>query len=76
MSTIPQILKDCRASMDKGIDAAKREFASVRAGKASPNLLDTVRVEVYGSQMALNQVASVAATSSAARSSHAWGWIA
>ena len=61
MSTIPQILKDCRASMDKGIDAAKREFSSVRSGKATPNMLDTVRVEMYGQQMALNQVASIAA---------------
>jgi len=61
MSTIPQILKDCRTQMDKGLEAAKREFASIRAGKASANMLDTVRVEVYGQSMALNQVASVAA---------------
>ncbi len=61
MSTIPQILKDCRTSMEKGLDAAKREFSSVRSGKASPNMLDTVRVEMYGQMMALNQVASVAA---------------
>jgi ribosome recycling factor len=61
MSTIPQIMKDCRASMDKGLESAKREFSSVRSGKASPNMLDTVRVEMYGQMMALNQVASVAA---------------
>ena len=61
MSTIPQILKDCRAAMEKGLDAAKREFASVRSGKASPNMLDTVRVEMYGQMMMLNQVASIAA---------------
>jgi ribosome recycling factor len=61
MSNIPQIVKDCRASMEKGIDAAKREFASVRSGKASPNMLDTVRVEMYGQMMMLNQVASIAA---------------
>ncbi len=47
--------------MEKGIEAAKREFGSVRSGKASPNMLDTVRVEVYGQQMHLNQVASIAA---------------
>lgn len=58
---IPQILKDCRASMEKGLESAKREFASVRSGKASPNMLDTVRVEVYGQNMMLNQVASIAA---------------
>ena len=45
--------------MDKGLDAAKREFASVRSGKATPNMLDTVRVEVYGTAMTLNQVATV-----------------
>ncbi len=61
MSTIPQIVKDCRTSMDKGLDAAKREFGSVRSGKASPNMLDTVRVEMYGQQMMLNQVAGIAA---------------
>ncbi len=59
MSTIQQILKDCRTSMDKGLDAAKREFASVRSGKATPNMLDTVRVEMYGQLMMLNQVATV-----------------
>ena len=54
-------MKDCRVSMDKGLDAAKREFSSVRSGKASPNMLDTVRVEMYGQHMMLNQVASIAA---------------
>jgi len=60
MSTIQQILKDCRSGMEKGIENAKREFGSIRSGKASPNMLDTVRVEMYGQQMQLNQVASVA----------------
>jgi ribosome recycling factor len=61
MTTIPQIVKDCRAHMDKAIESSKREFASIRSGKASPSMLDTVRVEMYGSQMSLNQVASVSA---------------
>ena len=54
-------MKDCRTSMEKGLDSAKREFSSVRSGKASPKMLDTVRVEVYGQNMMLNQVASIAA---------------
>ena len=61
MTTIPQILKESRTAMEKGIDVAKREFASIRAGKASPGMLDTVRVEAYGSQLPLNQVATIAA---------------
>lgn len=59
--TIQAILKDCRAAMDKGVEAAKREFASVRSGKASPSMLDTVKVEMYGQFMAMNQVANVSA---------------
>ena len=59
MTSIPQILKDCRAGMEKGLESTKREFTSIRSGKASPNMLDTVRVEMYGQNMQLNQVASV-----------------
>ena len=61
MTSIPQIIKDTRAAMEKGIDSARREFSSIRSGKASPNMLDTVRVEVYGTSMMLNQVATVSA---------------
>jgi len=59
--SIPNILKDCRTSMDKGVEAAKREFASVRSGKASPAMLDTVKVEMYGQMMSMNQCANVSA---------------
>jgi len=45
--------------MEKAVEAMRREFNAVRTGKASPALLDTVRVDAYGSKMALNQVASV-----------------
>ena len=47
--------------MDKAIESSKREFTSIRSGKASPSMLDTVRVEMYGTQMTLNQVAAVSA---------------
>ena len=61
MTTIPQIVKDCRTAMEKSLDASKRELASIRTGKATVNLLDTVRVDAYGQQMPINQVASVSA---------------
>ncbi|HEU4880215.1 MAG TPA: ribosome recycling factor [Gemmatimonadaceae bacterium] len=61
MSTIPQIIKDSRAAMEKSLEGSKRELGSIRTGKASTSLLDTVRVEVYGQSMPLNQVASVSA---------------
>ena len=61
MITIPQILKDARGGMDRGLENTKKEFSSIRTGKASATLLDTVRVEMWGQNMALNQVASVSA---------------
>jgi len=61
MNTIPQIIKDSRTGMDKALDSSKRELASIRTGKATVNLLDTVKVEAYGQTMPLNQVASVSA---------------
>ena len=47
--------------MEKSFEASKRELASIRTGKATTSLLDTVRVEAYGQQMPLNQVGSVSA---------------
>ncbi|HYS68681.1 MAG TPA: ribosome recycling factor [Gemmatimonadaceae bacterium] len=61
MTTIPQIVKDCRTAMEKSFEASKRELASIRTGKATVNLLDTIRVDAYGQQMPINQVASVSA---------------
>jgi ribosome recycling factor len=59
MSSIQQILKDARTAMDKDIAHVRHEFSSVRSGKASPSMLDTVKVEMYGQPMMLNQVATV-----------------
>jgi ribosome recycling factor len=52
-------IKEARSRMDDAIEALRREFASVRTGKATPALLDTVRVDAYGSKLPINQVASV-----------------
>ena len=48
-----------KQQMEAAVDAMRREFSTVRTGKASPALLDTVRVDAYGSKMPLNQVATV-----------------
>ncbi|MGD2120154.1 MAG: ribosome recycling factor [Gemmatimonadota bacterium] len=52
-------LKEAEQAMEAAVDATRREFATVRTGKATPALLDTVKVEAYGTQMPLNQVATV-----------------
>jgi ribosome recycling factor len=47
--------------MQKSVEATKRELATVRTGKATPGLLDGVRVDYYGTPTPLNQVAGVGA---------------
>jgi ribosome recycling factor len=61
MSDLTAITTDSKDSMKKAVDNTRRELASIRSGKATTSLLDTVRVEAYGQQMPLNQVASVGA---------------
>jgi len=51
--------EQAREQMERALEALRRDFGSVRTGKASPALLDMVRVDAYGSKMPLNQVASV-----------------
>jgi ribosome recycling factor len=61
MTTLADHVKQAKQAMDKAVEAVKREFSTVRTGKATTALLDLVRVDAYGSEMPLNQVASVAA---------------
>ncbi|MDX2193067.1 MAG: ribosome recycling factor [Gemmatimonadales bacterium] len=61
MSTLAEIVKHAREGMSKAVDNTKRELSGIRSGKASPQLLDTIRVEAYGSHVPLNQVAMVSA---------------
>ena len=54
-------LQKARHRMDGAIEALRREFSGVRTGKASPALLDTVKVDAYGSLLPINQVGTVSA---------------
>src|ERR1700752_4209018 len=60
-SPLAEHVKQAKQAMDKAVEAVKREFATVRTGKATTALLDLVRVEAYGGEGPLNQVASGAA---------------
>ena len=51
--------KEAEERMQKSVDLLGRELGSVRTGRATPNILDKLVVEAYGSEMPLNQMASV-----------------
>ncbi len=52
-------MKDLRERMEKSLESLHSDFSGLRTGRASVNMLDPVVVDVYGSKMPLNQVASV-----------------
>jgi ribosome recycling factor len=53
------IIKDAESRMKKAVDSSREELSKIRTGKASPALLDSVRVNYYGSPTPLKQVATV-----------------
>jgi len=59
--TTNQIIANAEERMKKVLEATRRELTGIRGGKATPALLDTVRVDAYGQMMPLSQVGSVSA---------------
>lgn len=53
------ILEDASEHMDKSIEHLRHELVSIRAGRATPAMLENVKVDYYGSVTPLNQMASI-----------------
>ena len=53
------IKNDISNRMDSSISSLKMEMSGIRAGRASPSMLDTIKVDVYGSKMPINQVGNI-----------------
>ena len=56
-----EIIRDAHARMKKSAEHLHQELTKIRTGRATPGLLDVVKVQYYGSAVPLNQVATVSA---------------
>ena len=54
-----KIITDTERRMQKSVEAVTHDLSGIRSGKATPGLLDSVRVDAYGQKMPLNQMASI-----------------
>ena len=54
-----QILDTCENKMQKSLESLSKEFSALRTGRASASLLDKIRVDYYGSETPINQVATI-----------------
>jgi ribosome recycling factor len=59
-----EILSEARQKMEKTVDALNREFKKMRTGRASVSILDGLKTDCYGTQMYLNQIASISSQES------------
>jgi ribosome recycling factor len=55
-----KLKQDLTRRMDGALETLRREFAGLRTGRASPGLLEPVRVEAYGTEMPISQVGTIA----------------
>lgn len=56
---IDDILHDVEDRMQKSIKSLQKDFTAIRTGRANPAMFEGIRVNVYGSEMPLNQVATI-----------------
>ena len=56
-----ELEKEAQSKMDKSVEAYAHELSTIRTGRASVALLDSIEVDAYGSKMKLNQLGNVAA---------------
>jgi ribosome recycling factor len=57
--TIQTVIADTNTKMNKAVDVAKEDFASIRTGRAHPSMFAKIMVEYYGSATPLSQLATV-----------------
>src|SRR5271165_7367524 len=56
---LKDVFAQLKTRMDKAVEDFRREMAATRTGRASVHMLDSVSVDYYGSQMPLNQIATI-----------------
>jgi len=59
MATIKEILRQTEERMQKTVEVTQREFATVRTSRASPTLLDHIKINYYGTLTPLRQLATI-----------------
>lgn len=67
-----EIQKDINDRMTSTLNSTKSELNGIRAGRASPSMLDSLRVDVYGQKMPLNQIGNITTPDSRTISVEIW----
>ncbi|HEY8611450.1 MAG TPA: ribosome recycling factor, partial [Roseomonas sp.] len=68
----PDLRKDLVRRMDGALETLRKEFSGLRTGRASPALLEPIRVEAYGTNQPLAQVANISVAGPGLLSVQVW----
>lgn len=69
---VPHYLNNFAQAVTRGLDQLRQDFMSLRTNRATPTLLERIRVSVYGSEMPINQVASIGVLDTRTLEIRAW----
>lgn len=72
MSEVKNILAEASTQMKKAVEHLETELSKIRTGKATPVMLEGVKVDYYGTPTPLNQVANITATDAKTLTIQAW----
>ena len=64
--------KNYSSKMDKSIQSLKKDLSTLRTGRANPNMLDTIKIDVYGQIMPIDQLATISVPEARLLSIQVW----
>ena len=70
--TSEETIKNCNLKMKKAFDIFNHELASLRTGRANVSMLDIIKVDVYGQNMSINQIATLTTPDSRTLNVQVW----
>ena len=70
--TSEETIKSCNAKMKKAFEVFNHDLGSLRTGRANPSMLDIIKVDVYGQNMAINQLATISTPESRLLTVQVW----
>lgn len=60
MATVKETIESAKQRMESAVESVRKEFSSLRAGRANASMLDSIKVDYYGTPTPLNQVGNIA----------------
>ena len=72
MATVKETIDNAKHRMESAVESVRKEFSSLRSGRANASMLDSIKVDYYGTMTPLNQVGNIAVPDSSMLTIQPW----